>query len=1538
MLKQSKKSIPEVTIDYTALSLQTDLAGIILSASSELLSFTGKHQDELIGISFKKIIDSTDKPKLQAILNTGVDTGLTIQLALKGKSGVRHIGFSATQEKSSRKTGDIIAWKAVHDPRSAPLSSAINNLLQKFFRFSNDLLCLIDEEGYIKNVNQPFTDLLGYTAEEMQDKHFIHFIHSDERPSFIEFGFLTAEFDYLCKSGLLKRISWSTTSLEEDNCMLAIGREVTARIFPEETNATLKEVYQELKEVTERYKAFVQQSSEIIWRCELQTPIDIDDPEEKQLQQLFEGTLAECNDHMAHFYGYENAAGVIGKKVSAFFDPNEPVTYQVVQEFIRGGYKIYRRMSMHIDHEGNKRFFLNNLVGVVEGRKLLRVWTTQNEITQLRLAEKANRYQATVLENVFDAVMASDENYCTKSYNHAAEKLFGIKTADIMGRAIHELIDFDFHDTTREKLLEELFATGAWNGQVSFIRPSDGKKIILWSTMSLLKNKKGQITDIISVNKDITERKQAEQAIREGEERFRQFADAAPVIIWVADETDNTIYVNKCFEQFTGVTLNEVGGDGWAKIVHPADQPIAIEKYKRYFSYREPVVLEYRIRNKDNEYRWVLDHGVPRFLEDGTFVGYIGSIVEIHDRKLAEEKIRFQVQVMQDVSEGIVSTDLELNIISFNKAAENIYGIPGHEIIGRRLNDIINLTYLSNTWEGALQEVHEKGSWEGQAFYNRLDGKRIYLNCALSFVKNDRGTRIGIAGIYRDITEARQSQEDLRINEERYRSVVHALGEGILMHDKNGDIIACNRSAEMILNASCEVLIGKKSIETGSICIYEDGSPFPDEQHPSLITLRTGRSLQNVIMGIQHREGPLVWISINTEPVYYTEQRVHPDAVVSSFVDITQKKAAEIELRTSQHQLREYSERITNILASITDGFIAVDKNRQIFLWNHAVEHLTGLNAKDVIGSDVEKIFPNFVGTTGYRHYIEAIENGNSSTFEHFLPAFDRWLETSVYPFSQGAFIYFKDITDRKKQERLLELEKEVLEINAQPAASLKTTIDYFLGGLEKIFTEMICSVIMPGDDKQSILHLSAPSMPEEYSRAINGIPIGPEVASCGTAIYRKEKVITFDVETDPLWQDYRDLARRFKLRSCWSFPILNAGNDVLATIAVYHRYPATPTESALNLFERISSLLRIIIENKNSELKIRLSNERYLLVTKATNDAIWDWDVNTNTLYWGEGIYTLFGFKPGYVDNSNHFWENCIHPEDRDRVVNGLNKFIKDSTAKIWEDEYRFIKPNGEYSLVFDRGFLIFDHSGKIARMVGSMQDVTDKKELEKKLLKQEVDKQKVIAQAVVNAQEKERAEIGKELHDNVNQILSTAKLYLELAQTDDESRLDLINRSTNNISVAINEIRTISRSLVPPSIGDLGLIDSVQDLVENIKATRRLHVEFYYSGTIDNVLDEKRKLMLFRIIQEQVNNVLKHAAAKNLVIELIADSEGHAVDLTISDDGKGFELDKVRSKKGVGLSNIASRAQLFNGSVHIVTSPGEGCKLKINVPISNI
>jgi signal transduction histidine kinase len=224
----------------------------------------------------------------------------------------------------------------------------------------------------------------------------------------------------------------------------------------------------------------------------------------------------------------------------------------------------------------------------------------------------------------------------------------------------------------------------------------------------------------------------------------------------------------------------------------------------------------------------------------------------------------------------------------------------------------------------------------------------------------------------------------------------------------------------------------------------------------------------------------------------------------------------------------------------------------------------------------------------------------------------------------------------------------------------------------------------------------------------------------------------------------------------------------------------------------------------------------------------------------------------------------------------------------------------------------------------------------LEGQLLTQEINKQKSIAQAVVDAQEKERAEIGKELHDNVNQILSTAKLYLELAKTDTKQKDTLIKRSADSIFTAINEIRHISKALVPPSVKDLGLIDSVNDLVESLRMTNALQVQFTHSGDFDNIIDDKQKLMLFRIIQEQVNNVLKHAAASRIIIDLKLN--GKLINLSIVDNGKGFELEKVKFKKGVGLSNIESRAHLFNGEVIITTAPGKGCRLFIQVPIHNI
>lgn len=222
------------------------------------------------------------------------------------------------------------------------------------------------------------------------------------------------------------------------------------------------------------------------------------------------------------------------------------------------------------------------------------------------------------------------------------------------------------------------------------------------------------------------------------------------------------------------------------------------------------------------------------------------------------------------------------------------------------------------------------------------------------------------------------------------------------------------------------------------------------------------------------------------------------------------------------------------------------------------------------------------------------------------------------------------------------------------------------------------------------------------------------------------------------------------------------------------------------------------------------------------------------------------------------------------------------------------------------------------------------ERRRLELELLRQEWDRKKMLAQAAVDAQEKERADIGKELHDNISQMLTSTKLFLDIlkTKTDDE----LVDRSIKNINAIIQEVRSLSRSLVPSSIADLGLLASMHDLFENIRAASVIEVEFYPDNEIDQLLSPKSKLTLYRIVQEQINNIIKHSGAKQVFVELFSE-EGN-IELIIGDDGVGFDPDTI--KKGMGLQNMRSRAELLSGNIDIISSPGKGSKIKVVLPIN--
>jgi two-component system, NarL family, sensor histidine kinase UhpB len=278
------------------------------------------------------------------------------------------------------------------------------------------------------------------------------------------------------------------------------------------------------------------------------------------------------------------------------------------------------------------------------------------------------------------------------------------------------------------------------------------------------------------------------------------------------------------------------------------------------------------------------------------------------------------------------------------------------------------------------------------------------------------------------------------------------------------------------------------------------------------------------------------------------------------------------------------------------------------------------------------------------------------------------------------------------------------------------------------------------------------------------------------------------------------------------------------------------------------------------------------------------------------------------------------IHPAEdiaamRDSVANR-----KDSNkwqGKVW----RHKKKNGNIMLM-EVTFYEIDYFGKIA-VQAQMNDVTEKLQLEEELSLQK----EQMVEAVLNAQETERKGIGEELHDNINQILAVSRLYLDASLASTDQRMALVNLGITNVSLAIEEIRKLSQALITPGFIKSGLKQSVESLIEDILIAKKISIISDLEDMDEKNLSEGLKITIYRIIQEQLNNILKYAEASAVTIRIknLADT----ILLSINDNGKGF--DTTLRRKGVGITNMNSRAGLFNGKIEIESSKGNGCRLKV-------
>ncbi len=314
------------------------------------------------------------------------------------------------------------------------------------------------------------------------------------------------------------------------------------------------------------------------------------------------------------------------------------------------------------------------------------------------------------------------------------------------------------------------------------------------------------------------------------------------------------------------------------------------------------------------------------------------KVVEESLKKAATENLCL-ARAVASASDGILITDPnqpDNPVIYTNPAFSRATGYQPEEIIGRNCRFLqgsgtdINAIAQINSGIAAGREV------KATLLNYRQDGQPFWNELKISPVFSETGELLNFIGIQTDITQRKQAEAALKESEERYRSVVATMQEGIVLQHSDGSIHACNASAERILGLSIEQMMGRTSQDPRWRAIHEDGSSFPGETHPAMVSLRTGKPCSNVIMGVYKPDNVLTWISINSQPLCSSGETI-PYAVVASFSDITQRKQAEENLRSRETLLRSMAN------ASPLAFYVVDNRTDEILYFNHRFCEIWGI-------------------------------------------------------------------------------------------------------------------------------------------------------------------------------------------------------------------------------------------------------------------------------------------------------------------------------------------------------------------------------------------------------------------------------------------------------------------------------------------------------------------------------------------------------------------------------------------------------------------
>ena len=652
-----------------------------------------------------------------------------------------------------------------------------------------------------------------------------------------------------------------------------------------------------------------------------------------------------------------------------------------------------------------------------------------------------------------------------------------------------------------------------------------------------------------------------------------------------------------------------------------------------------------------------------------------------------------------------------------------------------------------------------------------------------------------------------------------------------------------------------------------------------------------------------------------------------------------------------------------------------------------------------------------------------------------------------------------QEIAERRQHEQLESLRLRIFERLAQGGA-LVEVLDLVVAYVEQAYGDLLGSIMLTDAEGKQLFVAAAPSMPTEYSAAIDGIDIADGIGSCGTAVWRSETVIVDDIRSHPHWRNYKSLALKHGLLACWSEPILDSSGKVLGTFCIYRREPGRPSAAETELVRQASHLAAIALERKRAEIMLRENEQRYREIFDNVSDILYLLEVSEDRDFRyievnpafekmvGLPRSTIVGSHAGTVPASGTAqrlaaqYRRCLEAgeqideevelelaggtrnyhatltpvydaDGRIRLITGISRDITErrqveALRHAREQEFRALVEHSPDTIIrYDRhcrriyvnpafeqlagapasawlgktpveasvlshmaspyqdmlrqvvatgtpaamqldlpslhnrplhhhvrAAPEFDRDGQVASVLVIGWDITELKEAERRLEESRAQLRE-LAFRRETAREQERKRIAREMHDELGQRLTALRMDIAVLRLRfGKSHPDLqqqVQSTMASVDSLIQVVRNVASSLRPSAL-DMGIASALEWLADEFRQRSGIQCELRLSpGEIE--LAEQQATAIFRLVQESLTNVTRHARAQRVTILL--EREEHHYLLQISDDGQGFNADEHR-KKSFGLIGMRERVLMLGGELSIHTAPGKGVTIQARIPIA--